>query len=474
MSEATDDPQLGADQEQLGRALERARMGEDRDLAGWVRERGERFVRLLFGLLRMTALHDLENAAFTKPIQDICGVISELMEVLGALHLVTVEDQIFINDIRIRLSKNEDSSGLGEELRRHEVGGISLHAAPEPPQMRALVELFAAKPQTDSPRAFLISQLTERGVDQIDLFGVYRFRISGEEEEKKISRRDLERISSRASELVDESWENLSADRMPNPLPMRRIVTEILESNAGGDALWEDPEGSSAYGSHALQVCRLALIIAKGAALSSEAVQDIGVCAMFHDAGYAAREGADPKSGEPGYAPPFERHAAAGARILLRQRGFHQAKIARALSTLEHHRDYNDERGRPMLYSRIIRIAEDYSNFTRRSAGGMSPRDALRKMAVHAGTMYDPTLLQIFINALGAYPPGTLLELKGGYVVVSRSLVRSPETFATPLARLVRTPDGREPPRKMSIDLAKKGKIVKVLRDLPPPEAAAD
>jgi hypothetical protein len=188
---------------------------------------------------------------------------------------------------------------------------------------------------------------------------------------------------------------------------------------------------------------------------------------MFHDVGYAAREGADPKTGDPGYAPPFERHAAAGARMLLRQRGFHQAKIARALSTLEHHRDYMDFRGRPMLYSRILRIAEDYSNLTRRTGGKMSPRDALSRMASLSGTAYDPVLLQILINRLGAYPPGTLLELQGGYIVVSRSLVRSPETFDRPIARLVRTPDGREPRKKMSIDLAEKGRVLQVLTELP-------
>ena len=44
--------------------------------------------------------------------------------------------------------------------------------------------------------------------------------------------------------------------------------------------------------------------------------QDLGVCAMFHDVGYAYREGAQPaKSGQPavpGYAPPLQRHASAG------------------------------------------------------------------------------------------------------------------------------------------------------------------
>ena len=83
-----------------------------------------------------------------------------------------------------------------------------------------------------------------------------------------------------------------------------------------------------------------------------------------------------------------------------------------------------------------------------------------------SGTAYDPVLLQLFINTLGAYPPGTLLELKGGFVVVSRGLARSPQTFDKPIAHLVQMPDGSAPPRPMQIDLAKKGAVVRVLRDL--------
>ena len=41
-------------------------------------------------------------------------------------------------------------------------------------------------------------------------------------------------------------------------------------------------------------------------------------------------------------------------------------------------------------------------------------------------------------------------------------------TFDKPVARLIRMPDGTEPARRMSIDLSKKGQVVRVLRDLPP------
>ena len=109
-----DEEILGA-QEQLGKTLDMARAGEDRGLAMAVRDDGEHLVRVLFGLLRMTRTHDLENDAFVKPITEFVECTGRLMELLGAINMVNVEDQIYINDIRIRFDERvETGRALGE------------------------------------------------------------------------------------------------------------------------------------------------------------------------------------------------------------------------------------------------------------------------------------------------------------------------------------------------------------------------
>ena len=140
----------------------------------------------------------------------------------------------------------------------------------------------------------------------------------------------------------------------------------------------------------------------------------------------------------------FERHAAVGARLMLRQRGFHEAKTRRVLAVLQHHRDANDPL-RPGLFGRILRVAEDYDTLARRG-GKLPPTMALAGMLKWAGTRYDAVLLQLLVNALGAYPPGTLLRLEDGRVVRSVTPARGPETFAQPLARCLRLADGSEAP----------------------------
>ena len=76
---------------------------------------------------------------------------------------------------------------------------------------------------------------------------------------------------------------------------------------------------------------------------------------------------------------------------------------------------------------------------------------------------------------MGKYPPGTLLEveveLKGKpivFIMCSNSLVREPESFDKPICRLIRLHDGRDAPAKLAnrpIDLMKKGKVLRVVRD---------
>ena len=320
----------------LGGAVDKARGGEDRELAGQIRDAGERFVRQLFGALRLTKIHDLENSAFDKPIEVLLLTIEELMGLLGAVHLIVVEGQVYINDLRVRLDERSDMGNLfSRELRRQGLGGISIHDQPSEPELRAFVELFADEPHPDAPRAAFRDQLTTRAVECVEVVGVFRFRVSGESDAG--GEVDVAEIGARASSLVDVTVDALGASRMPNPLPIRRVVTEMLEAGRSGEGLLDETPGASRFSAHTLRVSMTALMIGRELELNEEALQDLGVCAMFHDVGYAFREGSEPAKGDqpavPGFAPPLERHGSAGARMVLRQRGFHESKILRALAS---------------------------------------------------------------------------------------------------------------------------------------------
>jgi HD-GYP domain-containing protein (c-di-GMP phosphodiesterase class II) len=417
--------EIASAQGSLGRAVARARAGEDRELAQRVRELGEQAAHMLAGLIKMSRVHAADNRAFDAPAAEFRKAIGQLVELLGPVHLVTVEDQVFVNDIRIRSDAKAGARDLGAKLQEHNVGGATFHAPLAEVQVRALLDALAQKPPAASRRGRLQRALFERGVDTIELHGIFRFRTR---QESEVARVDPAEARRRALQVVAETWDNLASGRLLNPLPLRHSVVDIIEIGPQEPAFWEvPPEEGPPHARHALAVAMTSLLVGAAAGLSRGLLQDLGLAALLHDIGYASL---------PADAAGLERHPGEGARLLLRQRGFHEAKLRRVRAVLDHHRDYAGPQGPPSLGGCLLRLCDDYDNLLRLWPGKVSPADALGAVAAAAGRLYHPTLVQLLVNSLGRYPPGTLLELEDGRWARSISPARTAETFAAPLARL--------------------------------------
>lgn len=458
---------VSRDQETLGKAIEQARGGEDRALAQQVRDGGEQTVRLLTGLLRLMRTHHPDNHAFDNPARDLAAVLALLVDLLGPLQLVCVEGQLYLNDVRVRMDERTGGAAdLAEELQRHGAGGLRIGAPLDEGAIRRLVHTLSNKPAAERPLTVLRDAVRDADLPMVSVQGLYRLRLTGEaspEAALKTGPREIQETIERAAGLVTEAWDNLAEARVPNPLPVRRLVNDIIDSTGGSELLIDAaqsgaPSHAVAHAHHSLRVCTLAVLIGKELGLTPTSLADLGVAAMFHDTGYASRE--EGFAGD--VAPPFGRHGSAGARLLLKQRGFHQAKVKRLLVAYQHHRDLD---ARPSLYARIVRVADDFDTLTRHRPGGAiyGPAQALARMEGASGTRYDPTILQAFVNRVGQFPPGTMMRLTDGRWVVSVSGVRSPATFARPSCRVVRDAAGRTVADGELIDLAVEGEVAKVI-----------
>jgi HD-GYP domain-containing protein (c-di-GMP phosphodiesterase class II) len=446
-------------QDKLSRAIDKFRAGEDKELATQVRELGDRFVRIFAGALSMSRIHDLKNQAFESPIRESSRALTELCELLGPIQLVMVEDQVYVNDIRIRFSvETQAIEGMIRMWAGHKVGGLMFHGPLVEDQLRILIRLTSADPVEGDSRTVLQQLLASEGVDQLQLQPPFRFRMRGEKEHKVTV--DAKAAYARGASAVTNVWDDLAAGRSLNPLRVRRAVTDLADmapkDRARGLADMAKDRAVEPMIRHSIQVATLSILIGRALGLSEEGLSDLGVAASFHDSGY----GMD----EDGFPPPFGRHGSAGVRLMLQQRGFHEARIRRMLVSLEHHKPYRSY-PQPTLFARIIRIADDYDTLTRYRAGGplMLPPEALWRMWAAKGSEYDPTLMQLFVNMVGKYPPGSLLEMAGGSWVTVVSGARSAETWDKPLTLMVRTREGKVPGFELNIDLEKGGEVGRVL-----------
>ena len=436
-------------QERLEGALRSASGADDRELAARLRDEGHRLVLLMNGLVRATRLYSLDNQALDAPAKELAEVLSGLLESLGVVHLVFVEDQAYVNDVRLRLSPSEQPvvDQLMADLGRHDAGGLSFHQPLDADRWKRAAHALGSPSDDPRPASALRERLQDIG--DIDVSGRWRFRVS--DEDQSGPKRYAE-VLERAKAVLVEALGGLAGGRMPNPLPVRRVVIDLVES------LWARPERAAvapfagpspplgASERHLLSVCQLSVMLGHSLGLSKAALSDLGVAALYHDVGYLL-------------AKTRESHALAGARLLVRQRGFSEAKARRLLTVLDHHAAYldmNDDDHSPFLFARILRVADDYDLLVASHpdhASPMPPSQALATMWAGRGGSYDPILLALLAQTLGLYPPGTLLELRDGRWAVTVGGGRDRERFASPVVRIVRLADGTPSLADQSLDL---------------------
>jgi hypothetical protein len=435
MAEAPNAPpvldELERAQAELGRALGRARVGESADLSQRVRELGEGLARVLAGLLKLSRVHAPSNRALDAPVAELGRLLRALDELLGPVHLVLVEDQVYVNDVRVRFDARAGGRELAEALSRHEAGGLAFHAPLDVGEIRRLVATLGAPAAPEARRAALGRALVKEGVKAVEPEPIHRFRTGTEGDPPPAAG-----VAHPLLVVVRRAFDAIAAGRVLNVLPLRRAIVSALDAGLASRELWAPaPPEAPLYAAHAVQVATAALVIGRRAGFTSSYLQDLGVAALVHDAGYFAAGLAEAPDA-------FARHPLEGARVMLRQRGFHEGKLRRLRGVLEHHRDLRGT-PTPSVTGAILRVAEDYATLTRLHAGELLRAQILGAM-LRAPALYHPPLVQLLVNALGLHPPGTLVELDDGRRGRVAAPVRSRETWDRPLVELLEA-DGATP-----------------------------
>lgn len=452
-------------QDHLEQALRGARFVDDRETASHVRDEGRRLAFLLSGLVRAARLYAADNDALAGPSEELAEVTGALIERLGVVSVVLVEDQAYLNDVRLRVRPTEQAivDRLAEDFGRHEAGGLTLHQRLDAAAWRRLAAAVAAPGEGDAKLAALRSRLAEVG--DVEVPGPWRFRIGEEPPDGPESHGEVLR---RLEAALGDTLARLGAGWMPNPLRVRRVVIDLVESLASRPdraalAPFAGREGTSER--HLVSVCQLSLLLGRALGLGDAVLSDLGVTALLHDVGYLV-------SLHP------ERHALAGARLLLRQRGFSEAKLRRLRAVLEHHAEGAAAEG-PGLFARILHLADDYDLLVAWRADALppvSPATALARFWAGRGTRHDPHLVALLARALGLYPPGTILSLTDGSRAVVVRSNPGDEGWEHPAVHLVRAADGAAVEETTLVDLRERGddlRVARVARVVEPSEADA-
>ncbi len=178
---------------------------------------------------------------------------------------------------------------------------------------------------------------------------------------------------------------------------------------------------------HSLNVSILSIVLGRHINLSAADLNKVGLCGMMHDVGKLL---IPPeilhKSGplDEEEIRTMKTHTRLGYNLLKSSDSMSSSAATVALT----HHEQIDGRGYPRRmqesgishFTKIVSIANAYDSMTSDKGyqKGKTHLEATHLLTNLAGTHFDPTLVVKFIESIGVYPPGSLVEMTNGCVAI--------------------------------------------------------
>ncbi len=176
---------------------------------------------------------------------------------------------------------------------------------------------------------------------------------------------------------------------------------------------------------HSLNVAIISITLGRHAGMETQQLQEIGLCGLLHDMGKMLTpeqilNKAGPLTDDEKVI--MQQHPVNGRDILSSTSGI----FYEAIHVAHAHHERIDGNGYPQglvgkdisLYNRIVTIADVFDAITgdRAYNSGATVETALRFLHDGRGERFDPILVTQFIENIGIYPLGTVVEMQNGEI----------------------------------------------------------
>jgi putative nucleotidyltransferase with HDIG domain len=228
---------------------------------------------------------------------------------------------------------------------------------------------------------------------------------------------------------VDQLFDDVAHGRMIDLVSVKRLMHDTVDGvlrNPDAHVCLTQLKQRDAYtAQHSINVCVLSLALARHMGLSRSEMEILGVAALLHDIG-KIKTPLDvlnkPDKLTPDEFAIMQQHPLTGRQLL----EHHYALPYQIADVAFSHHERISGKGYPRglksseisLFSKMVAIVDVYDAISsdRCYHDGISPTEALTKMYSWRLTDFDGELLEQFIQCVGIYPVGTLVELTSGEV----------------------------------------------------------
>ncbi len=225
--------------------------------------------------------------------------------------------------------------------------------------------------------------------------------------------------------LLDEARLGASVNTEAAKSTVNECVQSILR-NADALSWMSKMRNEDEYtAEHCLNVCILSISFGRHLGFDEQGLQHIGLCGLLHDVGkmkIPAEILNKPARLTDKEYKIVKAHTVHGRNLLMTAPGSYHGVVDVAYS----HHERLDGKGYPRglkaagisEFSRIVAIADAYDAMTaKRTYEDARPStDALKEIFDNRGTQFDERLAEQFLEMVGLYPPGSIVEMTNGCV----------------------------------------------------------
>ena len=420
----------------------------------------------LFGTLKLTQMYGPDHSTTQEALATLATAVHECAGDEGEVTIAVRGTRLLVNEKTMRASEcgTLALSFLAEEWAKRGLETLRLSSAVEPSDLGTFSAVFVDVDLTQPlPADRLMAAVGASGCR-----GVVLERREDDASDPILMEERLESAMRSYPRGLRAFRAVLQLEGVPDRGKQRRarravqgLVDNFLQDESAVLALAQIRGHDPRLFHHSLNAAIHAMLIGQRLGMSRRQLGDLGMAALFHDLGKTVPDPAAQPGAKVDAWTRLRAHPGRGARMLLEEGTANEGMLKAAIAAYEHHAHF-DRSGFPTLeheqhlISRIVAIADCYEALTSTRTyreTPYTPHDALSLMQSKAGSIFDPLLLKVFINALGVYPVGSLVELTSGEVAIVIAGPNEGGNAAQPKVRVLRTERGSLAPETI-VDLA--------------------
>ncbi|MEE9270350.1 MAG: HD-GYP domain-containing protein [Candidatus Krumholzibacteria bacterium] len=435
---------------------------------------GPQLVHLLFSASKTVQVHDLSNRATQRVLTELMVSLQELLQETGQLELCISTDFLLINDVRIMVEPQHFGTFhfIIEEMKKRDVEAVEFLPGVNQEEMGKFLKIFFHESPQEGVFDHLCTEFREVGIKHVKLVQwVERVKhLADETGEKREIREESNQVFFRTVMLMGEVLKGIEQRRVIQFQKAERLTQQMVDIIQADESILVGLTSIRNFDeytfAHSVNVCILSMVIADRLRFYKSDIARLGVAALLHDIGKTYIP--ETILNKPGKLDEkdwelMKYHTFFGVKELSRVK--HLREIEDGLFVaLQHHVHY-DRNGYPQrpdgwdlqLFTRIVTVADYYDAMTtpRVYAGDpLTPDKALGYILTKSGQIFDPFITKVFIQAMGMYPVGTVVELDSGERAVVVRQRRKGRFLHRPFVSLLGGGDNGD--ARVTIDLTEK------------------